>query len=155
MFTPRPSTAVVPPPLRHRVVPLEEVRDRAGVLSVFSSQERKGEWELARHMRIACVMGSAELDLREARIPAGVSEIEIFCLFGSVELIVPPGVRVDAAGDALMGEFSLKGDPTVVAPPGAPVIRIVGSAYMASVEIFVRYAGERPRDARRRIRSSR
>jgi hypothetical protein len=142
-------------PDRHVVVPSTEVRERAGILAVLSSQERRGSWDVPRYLRIACVMGSTELDLREARIAEGESVIEVFCLLGSVELLVPPGVFVEVDGDALGGEFSNATDPTIQPPPGAPRIRVTGSACLGSVECEARLAGEGKRAAAKRIKAAR
>ncbi|MEO7963976.1 MAG: LiaF domain-containing protein, partial [Gemmatimonadaceae bacterium] len=101
-----------------------------------------------------CFCGNTELDFREARIAAGVTVIEVFCLFGNIEMTFPPGVRIDVTGDALAGSFVVHTDPTNVPDPDAPTIRIVGTAYFGNVEARVRYAGERERDARKRIQSA-
>lgn len=147
--------SVPAPHLRHRLVPSEQARDRGGILAVLSGQKRTGDWEMPREFRIACVLGSTELDFREARIPDGESVIEIFALLASVEMIFPPGVTLDVDGEAFMGEFSVHTDPTVIPAPGSPVIRIRGAARLSSVEAFVRYAGESSRDAKKRIRATR
>jgi hypothetical protein len=98
-------------------------------------------------------MGSAVIDLREARIPDGKSVIEIFTIFGSVEVLVPPGVRVESEGDALAGEFSVEPSAPEEGPAmNAPVVRLVGNAYFASVTAEVRYAGETAKGARQRIK---
>jgi hypothetical protein len=140
--------------LRHRLVPVDQIRERGGILTVFSGQERKGDWEVPRNFRVACVCGNTELDFREARIAEGVTVIEVFCMFGNVEMTFPPGVRIDTAGDALAGSFVVHTDPTIVPDDDAPTIRIVGTAYFGNVEAHVRYPGERERDARKRIRSA-
>lgn len=121
---------------------------------MLSGQERRGDWEVPRHFRVATVCGNTELDFREARIAAGETVVEVFCLFGNVEMFFPPGVRIDTSGDALAGAFIIHTDPTVVPAHDAPVIRIRGTAYFGNVEGHVRYAGERARDARKRIRSA-
>ena len=104
----------------------------------LSHQARKGVWSVPRHFRVACVLGNAELDLREARLATGITEIEVFALFASVEILVPPGVRVEAEGSGLAGTFSFEPDGTVEVPPDAPVIILKGDAYLSSVEAVAR-----------------
>lgn len=142
------------PAFRHTIVPASEVRERAGVLSVFSGQSRQGEWTVPRELRIAAVFGSVDLDLREARIAAGETQINIYALFGSVEVLFPPGVRVEVDGDGFAASFQVVPDSTIPLPPDAPTIRITGSAYFASVEGSVRFAGESQRDAKKRIKAA-
>ena len=140
------------PASRHSVIPVGHERDRAGILSFFSSQERKGAWELPRQLRVMCVMGSVVLDLREARIPEGESVIEVVAWFGSVEIIVPPDIHVELDGDALVGEFSFSPDGSAPPLPGAPRIRLRGNAIVASVECEARFAGEGKRAASKRLK---
>ena len=139
---------------RHQIIPAHAVRERAGVTAFASAHEKKGDWELSRLYRIACVMGTVVADLREARIPEGESEIEVFLLMGTIELFVPPGVRVEVAVDSLAGGVEYRPDPNYVTEPGAPVIRVTGSAYFGSVEVIARLPGESARDAKRRIRAA-
>lgn len=140
--------------IRHTIVPASDVRERAGVLSVFSGQSRKGVWSVPRELRVMAVFGGVDLDLREARIADGETRIHIFALFGSVELLLPPGVRVEFEGDGLAASFEVVPDSTIPLPPDAPTIRITGSAYFASVEGSVRFADESPREARKRIKDA-
>ncbi|MBL8958566.1 MAG: hypothetical protein JNJ98_01850 [Gemmatimonadetes bacterium] len=141
--------------VRHTVIPANAVRASAGVLAVMSGVVRKGPWELPRQFRIATVMGSTEIDLREAVLAEGESHIEVFCLFGSVEITVPSGVEVVVDGDAFAGEFSHTPDPSVPIDPGAPRIVIHGSAYFGAVECDARMAGESEGQAKKRIRLAR
>lgn len=142
------------PPFRHTIVPAAEVRERAGVLAVLSGQSRQGEWMVPRELRIAAVFGSVDLDLREARIAAGETRIHVYALFGSVELLFPPGVRVEIDVDGFASNSQVVPDSTVPLPPDAPTIRITGSAYFASVDGSVRFAGESQRDAKKRIKAA-
>ena len=140
---------------RFMVLPSAAVRERGGVLSFLGTQKREGAWEVPRHLRVACVLGSVELDLREAILAEGDTVIEVIAVLGSVEILLPPGVRVDVEGDTLGGEYSFTPDPMVVAPAGAPRIVLSGNAILASVEAESRYAGERKRDAQRRVKAAR
>lgn len=145
------SLPVRPP--RHEVLRASETKERGGVLAVLNGQSRKGDWTMPRELRVACVMGSVELDLREARIPEGTSTINVYVLVGSVEILFPPGVRVELDGDAIAGQFTHEPDSTMRADPDAPVVRLTGTAFLGSVEGQVRYAGESRRDARRRLKA--
>lgn len=136
-------------------MPSASVRERGGVLSFFGAQKREGAWEVPRELRVACCMGSVELDLREAILADGETVIEVIALMGSVEILLPPGVRVDLEGDALGGEYTFTPDPTAAPTPGAPRIVLRGNAILASVEAESRYAGERKRDAQRRVKAAR
>jgi hypothetical protein len=101
---------------------------------------------------VLAMMGGAELDFREARLSSGVTEIEIFALMGGVEILVPPGVRIDAGGMAIMGSFAHGAGNNESTAPDAPVIRIGGIAIMGGVEVHVRLPGETAREARRRLK---
>jgi hypothetical protein len=137
------------------VLPSAAVRERGGVLSFFGAQSRQGAWEVPRQLRVACCLGSVELDFREAILAEGDTVVEVIAVLGSVEILLPPGVRVEFDGDALGGEYTFTPDPTAAPVPGAPRIILRGNAILASVEAESRYAGERKRDAARRIKAAR
>lgn len=154
---PSRSPAPLPelPPPRHRLVPADEARDRDGIAIFMGSADRKGDWEMPRHFRVACILGSSVLDLREARIPSGRSVLEVIVVAGSIELLVPPGVQVQHSLDSFMSEASIVPDPSAEATDAGPVIHVVGSVYLGSVETHVRLPGEGAREAKRRIRALR
>ena len=83
----------------------------------------------------AAIMGGIELDLRDARIAPGVSEIEVFTMMGGVEVLVPDGVRVEVVGMAVMGGFGVNASAASLDDPNAPLIRISGLAIMGGVEV--------------------
>lgn len=99
-------------------------------------------------------MGGAGLDFREALLPPGETEITIIAIMGGAEIIVPPGMRVDCQGIAIMGGFDHM-DEAVNLDPSAPVLKITGFALMGGVEIQVRAPGESAKDAKLRRREER
>jgi hypothetical protein len=119
--------------------------DRAGhglVVAVWSGVKRSGSWTPPRHLHAVAVMGGAELDLREARFPEGETTVNVLAVMGGVEIVVPPGLRVQCSGLPLMGGFdSLDQDGAPDVAPGA-VLRIRGLACMGGVEVRVAEPGE-------------
>lgn len=128
------------------------VKDKGLVIAAMGGASRRGRWTPARKNFAVAVMGGAELDFREAILGPGVTEVQVYTMWGGVEIIVPPGLNVESHGIALMGGFDHHADGTTHPDPNAPTLRITGVALMAGVEIAVRHAGESARDARRRRR---
>jgi hypothetical protein len=123
----------------YRAPGLSREQSHGGVVSFLSSNERKGRWEMPRHFRALAVLGSVELDLREAEIGYGLYVIEAVAVLGNIELTIPPQVTVECDGDSLLGTFTLKyegASPTQASPDR--VIRITGTAYAGAVSIEVK-----------------
>lgn len=119
------------------VIPSELVPDRRGVVSCLASVSRGGDWILPRLFRSVAILGSVELDLTRARIGAGTSHIEVVAVMGSIEITVPPDLRIECDGDPLLGSFEVKGNVRGTMSPDAPLVRITGTAFAASVEVKV------------------
>ncbi len=115
----------------------ESVPERNGVSATWSHVKRDGQWILPRHFRALAVMGGVELDLTRVALGEGESEIEIFAMFGSVKIIVPQGINVICDGDAIFESFDVRHGTAHLHLPGAPTIRITGSAYMGSVDVNI------------------
>lgn len=128
--------AVVP----RRDAPLPEVfapeRDR--IVSIMANTKRRGMWAPPRHLDVVCVMSETLLDLTEAKLPTGVTEIHLRALMASIKVIVPPGVRVVLQPSAFMAEVS---DDVLSPPPvgsNAPVVRITGPVVMTELKVRMR-----------------
>lgn len=126
------------------------VRDRQVLVALMGGVERKGHWVPARRTVVVALMGGAVIDLREAPLPPEGIEISVFTMWGGAEILVPPTVRVDMGGIAIMGGFSQNRGHEPQPSTGAPTVRINGLAVMGGVEVNVRYPGESARDARLR-----
>jgi hypothetical protein len=129
----------------------EAVRDSRTFLAFMGGLERRGNWSPARRNVVIAIMGGAELDFREVDLPAGETEVYLFCMMGGAEIIVPPDLSVDASGIAIMGGFG-HASASGVRDLDTPVLRINGFCLMGGVEISVRHPGESPKDARQRQR---
>ena len=120
------------------VAPEEMVPPRGIAMAFMGGFERKGSWVLPRHFKAVAVMGGGTIDLREARFGAGVTELELICFMGGFEVHVPPGVRVEVLGTALMGGFSASAGDAANEDPNMPVLRVTGIAVMGGVDVKVR-----------------
>ncbi|TVP76430.1 MAG: DUF1707 and DUF2154 domain-containing protein [Gemmatimonadales bacterium] len=137
-----------PAPARARA---GQVRDNQTELAIWSGRTRTGPWIPARTIRAVALMGGIELDFREALFPEGEIRLHVVAIMGGVDITVPPGVRVETGGIALLGGFDEALDPDQGGfEDDAPVLRITGAAFLGGVDITSRHPGESPREARRR-----
>lgn len=141
-----PPTEARSPARAPAPVPVAFLPDEGRIVSIMAQTKRKGVWQPPRQLDLWCVMSETQLDLTQAQLSPGVTEIEIRALMASVKIIVAPGVRVVFQPSAFMAEVS---DETTDPPPvgsGAPVIRVTGVVVMAELKVVMR-ARERRLDA--------
>jgi hypothetical protein len=119
------------------VIPSELVPARAGTVGFLGSQTRKGDWLLPREFRVVCVLGNVLLDLTRARVGPGTSRIEVRVVFGNVEIIVPPELRVECDGSAILANFEANTKAQSTLSAEAPLISIGGIAFAGNVEVKV------------------
>ena len=120
------------------------------VYAIFGGVDRRGAWNVPRRWRVLAAFGGAQLDLREARFPTGVIDLEVKAVFGGVQIVVPPGLAVEVHGTAIMGGFQNVNRAPAHPDPEAPLLRIHGLALMGGVDITMRLPGESERQAHRR-----
>ncbi len=73
--------------------------------AVFSGSKRIFRGQIFHGGEINCVFGGTEIDLTEADLPLGVTNLEINCVFGGVTLMVPEHWTVHHKVHALFGGF--------------------------------------------------
>jgi hypothetical protein len=120
-----------------RIVPPSVVPDRSGIAACFSKSVREGDWLLPRAYRAVALMGSVRLDLTRSVVAEGITEIEIMCVMGRVEIIVPHQLRVECDGDPTVGSFEITHDSGSVPAANAPLLRIRGRSFMGSVGVKI------------------
>ena len=137
------------------VVDADRVRPRGFLLSVLSGTTRAGRWIPARKSFALGVLGGISLDFREAVLGAGVTDVNVLAVLGSVEIIVPPEMAVEADGMAVLGGFEYQTNAPPRTDPNPPILRVRGLAVLAGVNVEVRLPGETSRDAKKRRRLER
>lgn len=115
---------------------------------VLGSIERRGPWELPRQLAARVVCGNLTLDLRDARIAPGTSEIEVHVTMGNFEIVVPPDVTVEVGASSFLGHVEDRSEHTTA----SRVIRVVGRVKLGNLEVFTLRRGETKWEAHRRRR---
>jgi hypothetical protein len=123
-----PDQAARPP------VTADPVPERGIVVAFMGGSTRRGPWVVPRRLKVTAIMGGVELDLRGARFAPGVTEFEVLAVMGGVDIHVPPGVRVETVGMAVMGGFEADAGDVSPLDDQRPVLRISGLAVMGGVE---------------------
>ena len=140
---PPPVRVAAETPLSTRVDshPRTAARTRT-FFALMSGVIRRGNWLVPAKSRAIAFMGGVSLDLREATLTAPVTDIYIFAMMGGVEIIVPPDVRLESDGFAIMGGFEDQLKEPASRDPNAPLVRVRGLAIMGGVEARVAAPGE-------------
>jgi hypothetical protein len=112
-------------------------KPKGHVRCFVSSVQRKGAWLVPQLLRVSTVMGAIDLDFRDAEFGPGVTEVRLRTVMGAITILVPPDLRVETAGRAILGHFEHLDQSGL---DDEPVLRITGVAVMGSVEIS---SGER------------
>lgn len=106
------------------------------IFGIMSEVRRDGVWRLPMRLEVKAVMSNVRLDLRRAVIPPGCV-IEVHAIMAAVQIIVPPGLPVEFDVSPIMGT-ARNDSARYPSAPGAPVVRVRGSAFMAEVRTRVR-----------------
>lgn len=126
--------------------PVAHTRRDTSLKAVFSSVTRKGRRAMPRELDAKAVFGSVLIDLREATFEPGVSTLTCKAVFGSIEVLAPPHVKVEVEGSGIFGSFEERGDNSAAdESPDAPTLLIRGRAVFGSVEATVKRRRDKPR----------
>lgn len=159
---PARTRATVPAPAERTsaALPTHE-KSRGWAVAVMSGHTRRGRWTPPAHLYTVAVMGGVNLDFREARLAAGVTEITAVALMGGVDIVVPPGLPVEVRGFGLMGGVDHVEQHAEEGAEGGPRLQVTAFAVMGGVTVKARSpesdegAGESRRERRRARRARR
>lgn len=104
------------------------------VVAVCSSSARKGRWRPGAYTRAVSVMGDISIDLTEAVFEQQVAEINVTCVLGNVEILVPENVTLRGYGSGVLGNFEVRGEGRGETDPQAPVVIVRGFALLGNIE---------------------
>jgi Domain of unknown function (DUF1707) len=86
---------------------------------------RSGRWRVPGRYTSVVYKGGGVLDLRAAELSAGVTTIRAVAYKSTIEIVVPPGVRVEMGGVGVSSELDAAPDRG----PDAAVVQVRGLAY--------------------------
>ncbi|HEX2892627.1 MAG TPA: DUF1707 domain-containing protein [Marmoricola sp.] len=116
------------------VEPAATTQGRA--VAIMGGVERRGDWLVPERFAVLCVMGGAELDLREARFAAPEVTLTINAFMGGANIVVNPSTRVVVDGLGIMGGYSgPPSDRDARLTADSPVVRVRGVAIMGGVSV--------------------
>lgn len=126
-----PTTPATRPIVNYDEANASEAADQ--IVAVFAGASRKRAWRVRRNTSVLTVFGGAELDLTEATFESHEINFNVFCLFGGVEITVPPGTDVDNQVMALFGGSDVG---KLAAPdPSAPKLVLKGFVGFGGVDV--------------------
>ncbi|KOU12752.1 hypothetical protein ADK94_19745 [Streptomyces sp. XY593] len=123
------------------------------IVAVCSSSSRKGRWRPGAHTRAVSVMGDITIDLTQAVFEQQVTEINVTCVLGNVEVLVPENVTLRGYGSGVLGNFEVRGMSRGETDPQAPVVIVRGFSLLGNIEARPKL-GARLVDLARKLRKN-
>lgn len=68
-----------------------------------------GGWAVADDAVISTIVGDIALDLRDAELPQGETELALFCWLGTIQVRVPRDFGVDVTAQSMVGSVDILG----------------------------------------------
>lgn len=123
---PASSAPVVPRPAG----PVTGLRPGRYAVAYKNSVRYSGRWRVPERFRAVVYKGGGVIDLRAAELTAPVTSVLAVAYKSTIEIIVPPGVRVEMSGFGTTRNEEWTGE----LPPDAPIVHIRAFAYKGLVE---------------------
>jgi hypothetical protein len=135
-----PAAPAGEPDVRVPAPPFRTDRPKASprTIVVMSGTHRRGRWVPAPIHRVYAFMGGAKLDLRDAELLPGVTEIRLNVLMGGVSVIIPPDMDVEVDGWAFMGGIEERDVHPAPLETQVRRLRIYARVVAGGVEVKVR-----------------
>lgn len=110
--------------------------ERERAVAIMGGVERRGVWVVPEHFGVFCLMGAAEIDLRQAQFSAPEVQLTVNAFMGGATIIVNHTTHVIVRGTGIMGGYSPpRSGPETAIGADSPVVRIGGVAIMGGVSV--------------------
>jgi uncharacterized membrane protein YqhA len=105
------------------------------VMAILAGTRRVGNWNVAHRTKVIAAAGWAQLDLREAVLPAQHVAVRVIAGLGVVTITVPPHMDVSEAGTTLLGFRSIHGGPSTQPRIAAPALLLSGACILGVIRV--------------------
>jgi predicted membrane protein len=112
----------------------EMTSEDLNISQVFSGSSRKVESQNFRGGKADVVFGSAEVDLRGARLAGGQATLVLSVVFGGIEIFVPREWQVVLDGSPVLGSIESR-KKTIPDAEKTGTLFIKGSAVLGSIDV--------------------
>jgi hypothetical protein len=127
--------ASVPARVATSSMALHRPEESGRIVAIFSETRRAGLWAVPPELDVKAIMSNLTVDLRSALLSPGVTDVHIRAVMASVQILLPPGVRVVESVGAFMASVTDDSYSVITSDPSVPVIRLRGNAVMAEVKV--------------------
>lgn len=111
-------------------------------VALKSSIRRGGRWRVPERFTSVVYKGGGLLDLRAAELTAHVTTIVAVAYKSRIDILVPPGIRVEMEGFGVTKGWSADEEWESQLPHDAPAVHIRGIAYKGTIEASTRPPGK-------------
>ncbi len=98
------------------------------------SIRRGGRWRVPERFTSVVYKGGGWLDLRAAELTAPVTTVVAVAYKSRIDILVPPGVRVEMDGFGVSKGWSAEEELEIRLPQDAPTVHVRGIAYKGTIE---------------------
>jgi hypothetical protein len=99
-----------------------------------NSIRRGGRWRVPERFNSVIYKGEGWLDLRAAELTAPVTTVVAVAYKSRIDILVPPGVRVEMDGFGVSKGWSAEEELEIRLPHDAPTVHVRGIAYKGTIE---------------------
>jgi hypothetical protein len=107
-------------------------------LAYKNSIRRGGRWRVPERFTSVVYKGGGLLDLRAAELTAPVTTVVAVAYKSRIDILVPPGVRVEMEGFGVSKGWSAEEELDIALPHNAPTVHVRGIAYKGMIETRTR-----------------